>query len=427
MKRAYQKRVVRRGRTREAEQSSGELQLSFDRSEVLREMQQGLHQFAMGLGVELAQMFLEDEVVQLCGERYERQPGREATRYGTQPGVITLAGQKVPIERPRVRSARGGGEIPISVYGMAQREEAMPQAVMRRLTRGVSARDYEGVIERAAKGFGVKRSSVSRAFKKASAQKISQIRERRLDERFPVIFIDGVGYADTLMLVALGIAADGRKVVLGFREGGTENTTVCKAMLEELIERGLDSTKPTLFVLDGSKALRRAVCDVWGDRALVQRCRAHKKRNIRAHVADKHWPEVERMLARAWSEPVSARALKQLQTLASYLDRISPDAASSLREGMEETLTVTRLGIPTELSVHLHTTNPIESAFSMNRQLTGRVKRWRDGGMKHRWCATALVEAEARFRRIKGFRQMEKLITLLDATIPQSQSARKTA
>ncbi len=152
MKRAYQKRVVRRGRTREAEQSSGELQLSFDRSEVLREMQQGLHQFAMGLGVELAQMFLEDEVVQLCGERYERQPGREATRYGTQPGVITLAGQKVPIERPRVRSARGGGEIPISVYGMAQREEAMPQAVMRRLTRGVSARDYEGVIERAAKG-----------------------------------------------------------------------------------------------------------------------------------------------------------------------------------------------------------------------------------------------------------------------------------
>lgn len=424
MKKAYQKRVGPRREEEAREAQQGEIQLRFNRGEVLQELQEGLHRFAMGLGLELARQFMEEEVTLLCGHRHERVGERSASRHGTQRGTITLAGQKIPIERPRVRSTRGGGEIPIQVYGVAQRDTAMPDAVLQRMVRGVSSRDYEGVIERAADGFGIKRSSVSRAFKTASARKIEELRERRLEQRFPVIFIDGVGYADSLMIVALGVAEDGHKVVLGFREGATENVLACK----DLVERGVDSMLPTLFVLDGSKALRRAVADVWGTRATVQRCRAHKKRNVKAHVSDKHWPEVERMLVRAWSEKSYPKALKQLQTLVSYLDRISPDAANSLREGLDETLTITRLGVPAELSSHLHTTNPIESAFSITRRLTGRVKRWRDGTMKLRWCATGLVEAEKRFRRIKGYRDIPKLIHALDSSLAEPlPSEKKTA
>ena len=264
----------------------------------------------------------------------------------------------------------------------------------------------------------MKRSSVSRAFTTASAKKIAELCERRLDDtRFPVVFIDGIGWADTTMVVALGISEDGSKRVLGFREGATENGEVSKALLEGLIERGLDASRATLFVIDGGKALRKAITKVWGASALVQRCRVHKTRNIEGHVPDRLWPDVARMLDKAWAEPDFERARKQLVTLAAYLDRIAPDAAGSLREGLEETLTVTRLRMDPALAIHLVTTNPIESAFSCVRRLTGRVKRWRDGIMKHRWCATGLLDAEKRFRRIKGFTSMPQLIAALDSSL----------
>lgn len=298
----------------------------------------------------------------------------------------------------------------------------MPAAVLARMVRGVSCRDYEGVIETVTERFGVKRSSVSRAFTTASAKKIGELSERRLDDRrFPVVFIDGIGWADTTMIVALGISEDGTKRVLGFREGATENGEVCTSLLEDLVERGLDAARATLFVIDGGKALRRGITKVWGSRALVQRCRVHKKRNLQAHVPDRLWPDVAHMLEKAWTEPDLVRARKKLVTAAAYLDRIAPDAASSLREGMEETLTVTRLKIKPELAIHLVTTNPIESSFSCVRKLTGRVKRWRGGMMKHRWCATGLLDAEKRFRRIKGFLSMPQLIKALDAPAVQDK------
>jgi transposase-like protein len=398
------------------------VQLTLDRGEVLREMQEGLHRLGVSLGLELATLMMQDEVERLCGSRYERQAERQATRHGQQRGVITIAGQKMALDRPRVRSTRERRELPLEVYGLARREDAMPAAVLTRMVRGVSCRDYEGVIESAAEGFGVKRSSVSRAFKAASAKKIGEISERRLDDtRFPIVFIDGIGWADTTMVVALGIAEDGSKRVLGFREGATENGEVCKALLEHLVERGLDTSRSTLFVIDGGKALRKAIGRVWGARALVQRCRVHKKRNVEGHVPDRFWPEVARMLDKAWAEPDVDRARKQLTTVATYLDRIAPDAASSLREGMEETLTVTRLRVEPMLAVHLVTTNPIESSFSCVRKLTGRVKRWRSGIMKHRWCATGLLDAEKRFRRIKGFASMPHFMTTLDATVAQEK------
>ena len=421
MKRAYQKQFHRGG-----SRTSGSgvrvpeeaVQLTLDRTEVLRQMQEGLHQLGVSIGLELAGLLMKDEVERLCGRWYEHPPQRQATRHGRQRGVITIAGQKMGIERPRVRSTSEDRELPLEVYGLARREEAMPAAVLARMVRGVSCRDYEGVIESASEGFGVKRSSVSRAFTTASAKKIAELCERGLDEtRFPVVFIDGIGWADTTMVVALGISQDGSKRVLGFREGATENGEVCKALLEDLVERGLDASLATLFVIDGGKALRRAITRVWGTRALVQRCRVHKKRNIEAHVPDRLWPDVARMLDKAWAEPDYERARKQLVTTAAYLDRIAPDAASSLREGLEETLTVRRLRIDPTLAIHLVTTNPIESAFSCVRRLTRRVKRWRDGLMKHRWCATGLLDAERRFRRIKGFSSMPQLIKALDATV----------
>ena len=275
----------------------------------------------------------------------------------------------------------------------------------------------------AARSRGIhKRSSVSRAFMSASVKTIAELSERRLeDTRFPVIFIDGICWADTTIVVALGLAEDGSKRVLGFREGATENGEVCKSLLEGLIDRGLDAERNTLFVIDGGKALRKAITRVWGTRGLVQRCRVHKKRNIEAHVPDRHWPEVARMLDKAWAELEVERARKQLLTLAAYLDRIAPDAASSLREGLEETLTVTRLRIDPALATHLVTTNPIESAFSSVRRLTNRVKRWRGGMMKHRWCATGLLEAEKRFRRIKGYLLMPKLLKALDAAVAEEK------
>jgi transposase-like protein len=315
--------------------------------------------------------------------------------------------------------------VPLEVYGLARREEAMPAAVLARMVRGVSCRDYEGVIDTAADGFGVKRSSVSRAFKTASATKIAEIHDRRLDDaRFAVVFIDGIEWAGTTMIVALGISENGSKRVLGFREGATENGEVCTTLLEDLSERGLDTARATLFVLDGSKALRKAVVKLWGSAAVIQRCRVHKKRNIQAHVPERFWPDVVRMLDRAWSDPSHERALKQLKTLAAYLDRIAPDAAGSLREGLEETITVTRLKIDSSLAVHLVTTNPIESAFSCVRRLTSRVKRWRTATMKHRWCATGLLDAERRFRRIKGFASMPQLLKALDQT---ASAEKKTA
>lgn len=426
MKRAYQKQFPRRNkRARRAKGSIAPpdaVQLTLDRSEVLRQMQEGLHQLGVSLGLELAALMMNDEVERLCGGRYEHQANRAASRHGQQRGVITMAGQKMAIRRPRVRSARKGPEVPLEIYGLARREEAMPAAVLARMVRGVSCRDYEGVIESAAEGFGVKRSSVSRAFTVASARKIGELSERRLDQsRVPVIFIDGIGFAETTIVVALGITQDGSKRVLGFREGATENAEVCKALLEDLLERGLDGSGATLFVIDGGKALRKAITRVWGAKALVQRCRAHKKRNIEAHVPDRFWADVARMLDKAWAEPDFERARKQLVTLAAYLDRIAPDAARSLREGMDETLTVTRLGIAPALAIHLLTTNPIESAFSSVRRLTRRVKRWRGGMMKHRWCATGLLEAEHRFRRIKGFLLIPRFLEALDAAVAQDK------
>jgi transposase-like protein len=428
LKRAYAKRGAGHKRKPSERRAAGskagrEIQLPLDREELLGLMQDSLEGLAVELGLLVASAILEDEVTRLCGRRYERQPDRTHTRYGRQGGVVTLGGQKLPIDRPRVRRAGGGGEVALENYQTLQSPDAMPRAVLRRMVRGVSTRDYEQVVDMARDGFGVGKSSVSREFVRASAGDVKALSERRFDgDRFAAVMIDGVEYAGETMVVALGIMEDGTKRILGLRQGATENAEVCTALLEDLSQRGLDTTKPTLLVLDGSKALHAAAKRVWGKNAVIQRCQVHKRRNVKAHVPEKHHAELERRLSEAYHETDYATAKTSLEGTARWLDRLNPDAASSLREGLEETLTVVKLGVPGVLRGTLATTNPIESALSVTRRVTARVTRWRDGDMRRRWCVAGLLRAESKFRRVKGHRQMPTLLKALESLVQNRET-----
>jgi putative transposase len=389
-----------------------------DREELVAMMQDSLTSFATEMGLKVATVLLEDEVNRRCGSRYERVPERTVTRYGHQRGVAVIAGQKLPIQRPRMRYTQRCGEADLETYARLQSPDAMPEAVLKRMVRGVSTRDYEGVVDLAREGFGVQKSSVSRSFVKASAKEVRQLAERRFDGlRIAVIYLDGVVYAGETMTVALGVLENGTKRVLGFRQGATENAAVCTALLADLQERGLDTSQPTLLVLDGSKALHAAVRRVWGDKALIQRCQVHKRRNVEEHLPEKHRNELYRQLHAAYSETGYDAAWKRLQTTIRWLERLNPDAAASLREGLEETLTVIRLGVPELLRRTLATTNPIESAFSVAENVTRRVKCWRDGDMRQRWCVAGLLRAESKFHRLKGYRHMPQLLKALDRLV----------
>jgi transposase-like protein len=415
----------------------GPVQLPLGPEALQAMLSEEIHSFAIDLGLLVARQFLEAEVTRLCGERYQRNPARQHTRYGHQPGYVTVAGQKASLQRPRVRQAGGGAEAELSLYQALQSPEAMPEAALKRMVRGVSTRNYEEVVDLARDSFGVQKSSVSRAFVKATAAAVKELSCRRLEqERFLAIFLDGVEYAGETMLVALGITEKGEKKILGLRQGASENAEVCTSLLEALCERGLDTQQPILAVLDGSKALAAAVKRVWGPKVRIQRCQIRapprsggRRRNIEAHLPKKHHDELRRLLNAAWHETDYEQARKQLLTTVKWLDRINPAAANSLREGMDETLTVVKLGLPELLRQTLATTNPIESALSVTRTVTARVTRWRDGDMRLRWCTAGLLRAEQKFRHIKGFRHLSELARALEREInpPSLESNRKSA
>lgn len=400
------------------------LQLSLDREEIVALLQQSLDLFAIEVGRRVAVGMLEDEVEQLCGPRHEwAQTQRRATRHGRQGGYVCVGGQKLAIERPRVRSTQAKGEVTLERYAQLQQPDALPQAFLQRMVRGVSTRDYAGVIDLARAGFGVKRSSVSRGFVRASSQGLQAWTQRSLKgRRFLALFLDGVEYAGETMVVALGVTPEGQKIVLGLRQGATENAIVVTALLEELAERGLEVSQPTLFVLDGAKALVAGVKRVFGKNAVIQRCQVHKRRNVKAHLAKSHHAELDRRLSSAYGASDFTKARAVLEATVRWLQKISPDAASSLEEGLEETLTVVRLGVPALLRRTLASTNVIESALSVTQTVTDRVKRWRDGDMRRRWCSAGLERAEAKFHRVDGYRQLPHLAAALDAHQLDSQA-----
>jgi len=394
-----------------------------DRNDVIDLLKEGLHNLAAEVGRLVAVGLLEDEAEQLCGERYKHNPEeRTATRHGGQRGWAMLAGQKVPLERPRVRHTGGRGEAKLEVYRLLQNPENLRSSVLRRIVHGVSARNYEQVVDQTRQSFGVKRSSVGRHYVRVMADRIQQFCERRWDGvRFATILIDGKSFARETMVAVLGITEAGKKYVLGLRQGATENAQVCKDLLESLRERGVRTDLPTLFVLDGAKALRAAVVSVWGKNAVIQRCQVHKKRNIKEYLAKQYWPELSRRLAEAYRETDYERALSLLKNTAAWLAGINPDAAASMREGMEETLALIRLGVHADLRKTLESTNVIESAFSVVEEVTARVKRWRPGDMRWRWCVAGLLHAEQRFRRVDGYQHIAALLTALERTVPQPE------
>jgi len=414
---------------RQAQTQARELQLPLDVESLVEMTRQTLSSFATEMGLRVAQCLLEDEVTQRCGPRHERRPERDVTRFGHQQGYVTIAGQKASIQKPRLRYTAGRGEAELERYGLLQSPDAMPQAALNHLVNGVSTRRYEKVVHLARDAFGVKKSSVSRGFVRASAAEVQRLAERRFDdERFAVIFIDAQPYAGEMMVVALGITTAGEKRILGLRQGATENATVVTSLLEELRERGVKADTPTLFVLDGARALRAAVGRVWGKFAVVQRCQAHKRRNVEAHLPESHQEELRKRLNAAYHEASETQARTLLRGTIAWLRKISPAAAASLEEGWEETLTVVRLRVPELLRKTLATTNPIESAFSVAESVTRRVKRWRDGDMRERWCVAGLMDAESRFRRIKGHRHMKQLLDALHAIVnPTLDDQRLTA
>jgi len=392
-----------------------DLEIPFDRTEVRHILSKELDNFAVEMGRKLVIGLLEDEVRRLCGDWHTPDPKRTVTRHGAQPGWVILGGQKATIKRPRVRFTEGRGEASLPLYAQMQDPRIMTAAIMRRMVRGVSCRNYEGVVDCARKSYGVKRSSVSKAFVETMADEVRQFCERRWDGiRFVAIYIDGKAYAGEMMIVALGLKADGTKAILGLRQGATENADVVKDLLADLVARGVAADQMTLFVLDGAKALTAAVKRVFGRYGLIQRCQVHKRRNIMKYLGKAHWSELRRRLAKAYNCEDYDQALGQLRNTVAWLRGINRDAAGSLEEGLAETLTVTRLGIPALLRRSLVSNNLIESPFSTAATLGGRVKRWKDSDMRWRWCVAGLTQAERHFRRTPGYKYIPRLIVALD-------------
>jgi len=332
---------------------------------------------------------------------------------------VTLGGRRVAVERPRVRSADGQAELPLSTYAHFADRDPLTAVVLERMLAGVSTRRYRRTQEPVGSGLeqaarSTSRSSVSRAFVERTREALRELMARRLDDvRLAVLMLDGIELKGRTNIVALGITTEGVKIPLGLWEGSTENATVATALLSDLVERGLDPEQGILFVIDGAKALRKAIRNVFGD-APVQRCVRHKERNVIDHLPERDRPNVKQRLRRAWALEDHAGALDQLRQLAGELDRSYPGAAGSLREGIEETLTLTRLGVTGSLKRTLESTNPCESMIEIVRRTQRNVKRWSSGEMALRWTAAGMLEAERQFRKIIGYRDLATLVTAIE-------------
>jgi transposase-like protein len=377
--------------------------------EVWEELQVEVERLSGEAGLKILQAILEDEVRQKVGPLYRPDPARGNQRWGRQPGYVVFAGQKVALARPRVRT-RAGEEVELENYRRLQQNGRLQRAVAERLVCGLSTRNYHRAVCSVLEGYGIRKSSVSRHFVRATTQQLQQLCERRLEKlNLVTLLIDGIEFAGQTLVVALGVEENGTKQVLGLWQGATENATVCKALLEDLDERGLNGERRYLVVIDGSKALRAAVEKVFGERAEVQRCQLHKRRNVKDHLPESCRADYDRQLRNAYALTSYREAKAALERLWRQLCEVNPSAARSLEEGLEETLTLHRLGVAPLLRRSLSSTNLIESCLSTVRHLTRNVKRWRGGDHVARWAAAALLEAERKFRRVRGYRGLEEL------------------
>lgn len=383
-------------------------------------VREGLLALAVGAGLQVMHALMDESVTTVCGPKGRHNPERTAVRHGSDDGAVTLGGRRVPVRRPRVRSADGTSEVPVPAYELFNGTELLDQMALERMMAKLSTRRYRAGLEPVgttveATARSTSRSAVSRRFVRATETALAELMTADLTELDVVaVMIDGVHFAGHCCVVALGIDMNGRKHPLALEEGDTENTTVVRDLLAGLRDRGLDTTRPTLFVLDGAKALHAGVKAVF-DQPIIQRCQLHKIRNVEAKLPDRLAATVASKMRAAYRSDNALTAESDLRALAGDLRKAHPGAAGSLLEGLEETLTVVRLGLPPILRSTLRSTNAIESMIEICRDHSSNVKRWRDGEMVVRWCAAGMGEAAKQFRRVKGFLHLPALRAALDA------------
>jgi putative transposase len=391
-------------------------------AEIAGSMREGLLALAVGTGLQVMQALMEADVTAVAGPKGRHDPGRTAVRHGHERGSVTLGGRRVPVRRPRVRAADGSGELPVPAYELFTGTEILGSMAMDRMLAGLSTRRYPVGLEPVgaqvtASARSTSKSAVSRKFVAMTETALAQLLAADLSALDLIaLMVDGVHFGESVCIVALGIDADGVKRPLALVEGATENATVVTDLLTGLRERGLDVTRPILVGIDGAKALRKAVVDVF-DHPVIQRCQLHKIRNVQDRLPQRLRGPAGTKMRAAYHADSALDAEAQLSALARELDKTHPGAAASLREGLVETLTVLRLGVPPTLARTLRSTNAIESMISICRARSANVKRWRDGQMALRWCAAGMVEAGKQFRRINGHLHLAKLRAALDAEI----------
>src|SRR4051794_23916001 len=408
------------GTALEASQSPLPPQIQEALGELVGAAKEGLLALSVGVGLGVVHELLELEVDEVVGPRGKHNRDRMANRHGHEDGSMTLGGRRVAVRRPRVRTADGEHELPVASYGYFADRDPLTRAVMDRMLAGVSVRKFAQVGEPVGAGVeqassSTAKSTVSELFIERTRTALGELMGRRLDDmRLAVMMLDGLEIADRTHVVALGITTDGVKIPLGLWEGSTENATLARTLLADLVDRGLDPEQAILFVIDGGKALRRAIKDVFGEQALVHRCHRHKERNVTDLLPERDRDQVRARIRGAWALIEPELAEQRLELLAGELHRTWPDAAASLREGLDDTLTLMRLGITGQLAKTLCSTNPCESMIEIVRYTQRNVKRWRDGDMRKRWTAAGMLVAEQQFRRIIGYRDLAKLVIAVE-------------
>jgi transposase-like protein len=407
-------RQIQQGKQKAENKNRLILEAQIPMSELIAGVRQDIEGFAAELGLTIIQRVMAAEIEQKVGKWGQQQ----THRHGHQPGYVIYGGRKVSLERPRLRSLEDQ-EVPLASYQAFQTAGKLQAAVARQLTRQCSTRNYEGAIDDCLKGYGIKRSSVSRHWKAATVKELETLMQRPIPKDLLVLMIDSKFFGGDCLVAAIGIDLQGRKHVLGIWHGATENSTVVKGLLEDLVSRGLESERKMLIVLDGAKALRKAVQMVLGDQGLVQRCRIHKLRNVLDQLPEEKKAQAGWRLRSAWAKKDPKVAEKELRQTAKWLEASWPMAAASLLEGLAETLTVQNLNLPPTLCRILSNTNLIENCFSQAAHRTHQVKRWDGPKMILRWTAAALLSAEKNFRRIKGCEQL----SLLEKVLHESEAS----
>lgn len=385
--------------------------------EVLVNARASLREVVVSSGLQVLAAMLEEDRERLCGPRSQRSEERGAYRHGHDEAPVVLGGRKVRVSKPRVRSV-DEQEVELPTWRQMTEEDPLEARAVEQMLVGVSTRGYARSLEplpEEMESVGVSRSSVSRRFVARTAREVEVFLGRELEGiDFPVVMVDGTELGEHVLVTALGIDSTGKKQVLGVREGSTENEQLCVELLRSLVERGLVAERARLFVIDGGKGIRKAIRGVFESWALVQRCQVHKMRNVVEHLPESKRTWARSELRRAWRSESAAAATRKLRGLAKLLDSQHPGAAASVREGLEETLTVLELGVPSRLSETLRSTNPIENLQGLLKQVAHKVRRWRSGSMALRWGVTSMMEAERRFRRVKGYRELPQLLAALE-------------